>query len=237
MQNKIVEEDNSISIIEMINIVKKYFWILVITTLVGGVILGSYAFFLATPKYKSTGAIMVQVKTGEEGSVNTVESQRLIQSTIDILTKIDLVPEKTSEKLNSLYGLEVPKGEIKENMGVSNSNNSLVIQITYTSKDEKNNSLILETIIGTLIDITDDVKNNMSKTLKGNISDLYVSDAKYYSPNKVLFTFIGMILGGTLGLITIFIYETVNSGYKNKEEVERELRVQVLGEIPEFEIK
>lgn len=237
MENRdYMEEETTISLTDIVNIIKKRFWFLVATTLLGGLLVGGYAFFIATPKYQSTGAIMVQVRTNGTGAVNTVESQRLVQSTVDILTKIDLIPVKTAEILNN-QGYELTATEIRDNMGVSNVSGSLLIQITYISADEELAELTLQTIINSLIQITDAETYNMEHTLRGNLSDLYVSPAKYHSPNKVLFTFVGLLLGGTLGLVLVFAVEMINSGYKTKEEIERELKVQVLGEIPEFRIK
>lgn len=237
MENKdFIQEESTISLVEIINIIKKRFWFLVTTTLIGGLILAGYVFFVATPKYRSVGAIMVQVRTGDEGSVNTVESQRLVQSTMDILTKIDLIPTITAESLQQ-RGYNITSNQIKNNLGVSNTSGSLLIQISFVSEDPDLAELTAQMIINTLIDITDDEVYNMELTLKGNISNLYVSEAEYYSPNKVLTIFVGLLLGGVVGLVIVFATEIINSGYKTKEEIEKELNIQVLGEVPEFDTK
>jgi len=237
MENQeFIEEESTISLTDIIAIIKKRFWFLVTTTLLGGILLAVYAFLIATPKYQSIGAIMVQVRAGENGTVNTVESQRLVQSTVDILTKIDLVPSKTAEVLN-LQGYDITAKQVRDNMGVSNTSGSLLIQITFISEDPELAKIANETIILTLINITDDETYNMAQTLKGNLSNLYVSEAKYHSPNKILFTFVGLLLGGVVGLVIVFAFEMINTGYKTKEEIEKELKIQVIGEIPEYEVR
>ena len=237
MENQeFIEEESTISLTDIIAIIKKRFWFLVTTTILGGLLLAIYAFAIATPKYQSIGAIMVQVRAGENGSVNTVESQRLVQSTVDILTKIDLVPSKTAEVLN-LQGYDITAKQVRDNMGVSNTSGSLLIQITFISEDPELAKIANETIILTLINITDAETYNMAQTLKGNLSNLYVSEAKYHSPNKILFTFVGLLLGGVVGLVIVFAFEMINTGYKTKEEIEKELKIQVIGEIPEYEVR
>jgi len=237
MENQeFIEEESTISLTDIVAIVKKRFWFLVTTTILGGLLLAIYAFAIATPKYQSIGAIMVQVRAGENGSVNTVESQRLVQSTVDILTKIDLVPSKTAEVLN-LQGYDITAKQVRDNMGVSNTSGSLLIQITFISEDPELAKIANETIILTLINITDAETYNMAQTLKGNLSNLYVSEAKYHSPNKILFTFVGLLLGGVVGLVIVFAFEMINTGYKTKEEIEKELKIQVIGEIPEYEVR
>src|SRR5690554_6912704 len=152
MENQeFIEEESTISLTDIVAIVKKRFWFLVTTTILGGLLLAIYAFAIATPKYQSIGAIMVQVRAGENGSVNTVESQRLVQSTVDILTKIDLVPSKTAEVLN-LQGYDITAKQVRDNMGVSNTSGSLLIQITFISEDPELAKIANETIILTLID-------------------------------------------------------------------------------------
>lgn len=236
MENKEVLEESGISLGDIYKIIKKRFLFLVIITLLGGLIVGGYAFFIATPKYQSTGAIMIQVHTEGSNAVNTVESQRLVQTTVDMLTKIDLIPKLTSENLKTM-GYDVSMNEIRDNIGVSNSAGSLLIIISFISTEEELAEITLQTIIDTLIEVTESETYNMDKTLKGNISDFNVSPARYYSPNKILYTLVGILLGGTLGLVLVFAYEMINTGFKTKEEVEHELQVQVLGEIPEFKIK
>ena len=131
MENQEFIEEESISLLTLLLLLK----ILVFNNNnFRGLLLAIYAFAIATPKYQSIGAIMVQVRAGENGSVNTVESQRLVQSTVDILTKIDLVPSKTAEVLN-LQGYDITAKQVKNNMGVSNTSGSLLIQITFISED------------------------------------------------------------------------------------------------------
>ena len=127
-----IEEEGTISLQDIFETIKKHFWFLVVTTLLGGLILGSYASFIATPKYKSTGAIMGQVSAGENGAVSTVESQRLLQSTMDLLTEIDLIPSEAAKELQA-RGYNLTLNEVRDNMSVSNNSGSLLIQISLPS--------------------------------------------------------------------------------------------------------
>lgn len=179
---------------------------------------------------------MVQVSAGENGAVSTVESQRLVQSTMDLLTEIDLIPSEAAKELQA-RGYNLTLNEVRDNMSVSNNSGSLLIQISFISTDEKLAEEAVEVIINSLISISSLEVYNMEKTLKGNLSYLYVSEAKYHSPNKILTTFVGILLGGVIGLVLVFAFEFINAGYKTKEEIEAELKVQVLGEIPEYEVK
>lgn len=235
-ENNVVVDDNSLSLADIFITIKKWFWFLVLTTLVGGLIVGIYAFLISKPSYKSVGGIMVQVQAEITDNTNTVESQRLVQSTIDILTKIDIVQERTSLSLEQL-GYDVPTNEIKSNMNVSNSNGSLIIQISYISKDKELTELTLNTIIDSLIAITNDDSHNMSSTLKNNIVSLYVSPATDNSTSKILLVFVGLMLGGIIGLVVVAAVEFSSTSYKFADELERDFKIEVIGKIPMYEIK
>lgn len=224
-----------ITIKEIIVLLKNKFIILLTLTLIFFMLGIFYTFTIVKNRYISKGSIMIQVESNE-GNINTMESQRLVQSTVDILTKMNLVPEETVKTLKS-NGYDVTVEMIKANMSVTSSNMSLVININYISFVKEEAKAVVDEIINTLIKVANDEQYNMDKTLKNNISKLYVSEAEYYSPNKSLLITLGAIFGLVLGLIVIFINEMINSGYKEKDEIEEELNIQVLGVIPNFEIK
>ena len=230
-----VEQENTISLLEIVEVIKEKFWFLVLTTLIGGFLLAGYAFFMAKPTYKSTGAIMIQVETSE-GSVNTVESQRLVQSAVDILTKIDLISDETSLEL-SKQGINLSGKQIRDKMSVQSSANSLVISISFSNQEAKIAELTVDTIIKTLIKVVNDESYKMEYTLKNNISNLYVGEAKDVSTNKLLMIFVGILLGGIVGMVIVFINEAVNSGYKTKESIEADFKLLTLGSVSEFIVK
>lgn len=227
--------NNNLSINDIFLIVWKKVWWLILSIIIFTLIFTIYAFKIVKPEYRATGSIMIQVESNE-GNTNTTESQRLVKSTVDILMKMNLIPEETSKTLKS-NGYDVSKGTIRSNMTVSSAKDSLVITISYISTNQDETKIVVDEIINTLIRVTNDEKYNMDKTLKNNISKLYVSEAQYYSPNKPLLIFLGMVIGGVVGLILIITNEVVNSGYKEKDEIEEELKIQVLGVIPNFEVK
>lgn len=229
------EQDSTISLLEIMEVIKEKFWFLVLTTLIGGFLLAGYAFFIAKPTYKSTGAIMIQVETSE-GGVNTVESQRLVQSAVDILTKIELISDETSLEL-AKKGVILSGSQVRDKMSVQSSTNSLVISISFSNQEAKTAELTVDTIIKTLIKVVNDDAYKMEYTLKNNISNLYVGEAKNVSTNKILMIFVGILLGGIVGMVMVFINEAVNSGYKTKESIEADFKLLTLGSVSEFIVK
>lgn len=234
-ENNVEIEENEISLGEIFGIIKKYFWLLAAITILGGTILGIYAFSIAKPKYRSTGTMVVRVTTvttsGDE-IFNSIESQRLIETVVQMLS-MDVIHENASETLKPNY--QLTPAEIKNNLSVSSQTNGLSIFVNYTSYDVNEAQMVSNVVMNELIEFVSDPVNKINLMFEGNIAALDASKAKYVSPNKVLLTLVGMILGGTVGLIGVFSFEMINSGYKTKDTLEAATNIQVLGVIPLFE--
>lgn len=228
-------EEQSISIGEIFNIIKKHFWFLVATTITAALVLGVYAFSIAKPKYKSVGAVMVQVNTGVDSPTNSVESQRLIQTVMQLLTDVSTVTEPTSLNLKNKHQINITDKQIKSGLSVGNKANGLIVTVSFTSENKEQAKIITNEVIDTLIDVTSDPDIGISMTFEGNIAKLDVADALYVSPNKTLLVLVGAILGGTIGLVVVFVREMITSGYRTKEELEHATKTLVLGVIPHVE--
>lgn len=241
MDNEHLEQEQSISLGEIFALIKKNFFILAAATLLGGLILGVYAFKFASPKYKSTGAVIVQVSGDvndpNKESVNTVESLRLIQTVMQIITDIDKVPNDAVQALKE-KDINLSSAELKKNLSVSNKNNGLIISISYTSTDDNVSKEVVEAVITALLDFTESVEESEILIFKNNIYAFKdVPVGKQVAPNKLLLILVGLLLGGTVSLVFVITLEMINSGIKTKEELMAYTKVQVLGSIPEFRIK
>ena len=88
--------------------------------------------------------------------------------------------------------------------------------------------------------ILDKITNNFikeSKELIKNVNIKVVETVEYpespVSPNKTMNIAIAGILGLMLGVGISLLIEFLDNTYRNKEEIERELELPVLGMIPE----
>lgn len=228
-------EENTISLAEVFNVIKKYFWFLVIITLAFGVLTLSYAMFIAKDKFKTTGALIAHVEM-ENGSISTSESANLINTLLPIINDIDVIPTNASNILKD-KGYDVSGKTIKDNMVVSHNKTGRVISISYTSYNEEESNLVVKAIIDSIMSLSNNSEYENMLHFKNNVSVFDISDAKTISPNKTLLLIVGIMSGGVTGLIIVFAIEVITSGFKTKEELERALGIQVLGEIPEFKVR
>src|SRR5690554_1156351 len=150
-----IKEEQTISLAEIFIIIKKYFFFLVLTTLVGALILGVYAFQIAVPKYRSTGEILVEVLDSQDNA-NTLESTRRITSAMDMV-KSSLVINKVQEIIKaSEQNLEISAQDLRDNITVRNVTNSQIFSVGYTSTDADLAQYIAQVVIETTINETAD---------------------------------------------------------------------------------
>ena len=231
MNNEQLEQTNEISLIDLYKILRSHIVLILVGTLLFGLIAAIYAFVVADPMYKSNAYVMVQVQVENPSgdSFDLVNAQRLMATAADLIS-MPIVLEQVIEELN----LEMTPGQLKNNLTVSSSTTSYFINVSYVSEDNEQSKIIVNTVIDEAIAFANAnvaiLENNIIRTSTAN-------DGVYDSPNKALYVVIGLILGGIVGVGFAFLKEMLNNTFRTKEQLETAFNIQVLGIIPEFEVK
>ncbi len=230
--NEQFEQNSEISLVDLYKIIKNNLVLILVSTLIFGILAGVYAFVLVNEKYKSNAYIMVQVQreqTTTGDNFDLVNASRLLQSTAELI-KMPVVLERVIDELN----LDMTPTQLARNLSVTSSNTSYFIHVTYVSEDRNLSRDIVNTVINEAISFADEeipvLRNNIVRTS-------YAQRGIYDSPNRPLYIIIGFILGGILGFGIVLTKELVNNTFRNKDQLESVLGIQVIGVIPEFEIK
>ena len=231
MNNEQLEQTNEISLIDLFKILKGNILLISFLTLLFGAIAAFYAFGVADPTYKSNAYVMVQVQVSgtSENSYDLVNAQRLMATAADLIS-MPVVLDKVIEDLN----LPLTTSQLKNNLTVSSSTTSYFINISYISTDPEESKEIVNAVIDSAIQFANDnvaiLENNIIRTSTAN-------NGTYDSPNKILYVVIGLILGGIFGVGIAFVSEMFNNTFRTKEQLESAFNIQVLGVVPEYEIK
>jgi len=130
--------------------------------------------------------------------------------------------------------LDITAAQLKNNLTVSSSTTSYFINVSYLSGNPEESKEIVNAVIDSAIAFANDnvaiLEDNIIRTSTAN-------NGVYDSPNKILYVVIGLILGGIVGVGFSFLQEMFNNTFRTKEQLETAFGIQVLGVIPEFEIK
>ena len=152
--------------------------------------------------------------------------QKLLKTYSETIKTRDLL---TSAIKDSKYDLEV--GTVSSALTVVPVTDTQILQIKYQSKDPKEAEVMLKAI-----------SNNFIKTAKelvpnGNVRVIEAVETPKnpVSPNKVMNIAIAFLLGLMVSVGLVFLLEYLDNTYKNKEQLEKELEIPVLGIIPNLD--
>lgn len=120
---------------------------------------------------------------------------------------------------------------LREGLVVKSSSTSYFINISFIDENTSLAEAVVDSIIEATIEETN--VNDAFPVLTDKIRRTsFASEATYNSPNRLLYAVIGLGLGILSSVSFVVIKERLSSKFRNKEEIESLLGVQVLGVIP-----
>lgn len=124
---------------------------------------------------------------------------------------------------------------IKSGLSVKHTTTNFFMEISFVYTDPK----IAKLVVQQVVDSTQYIANNSEEIGLQNtiIITNPAQEGFYVSPNKTLYLIVGILIGGVIGAAIIFILEFASNTYKTKEEIEKDLKTQVIGTIPEYTFK
>lgn len=213
-------------------------FLFIITVLIAFLISYVYAFYVVTPDYKSNADVMVQVEqdtTASDQSFDLVNAFRLIDTIAELMEK-EIVLINAIERLEEFGYEDLDLTYLKEGLSIDSSNTSYFINISFVDENKLLAKNVVDAVIDAVIEVTD-VENAFPVLTNKIRRTSFASDSIYNSPNKFLIITLGIIFG----IITISTFlvskEILSSNYRNKDEIEDDLNLPVLGIIPLQKVK
>ena len=220
-------EEQEIRLDEVFNSLKKRWIMIVALTLIAAIISATISFFIIKPKYEATTKIFVGKDEGENSAYSQSDVsmyQNLLKTYSEVIKTKDLI-EKSIDDSN----LDLKVNDVLTNLSVTSIASTQIMKLSYQSKDPQEAKVILEKVTNNFIE--------ESKGLISNGNVKVVETVRYpenpVSPNKKMNIAIAGVLGLMLGVGTALLIEFLDNTYKNKDQIERELELPVLGMIPE----
>ena len=219
-------EEQVISISEIIDAVKKRWKIIVLTTVLATVVSGIFSFFVISPTYEASTKIFIGKEGAESEGYNSSDVsmyQNLIKTYSELIKTKDLVNKAIN---NSQYDLSV--NNVLNGITVNTLTGTQILQISYQSKSPSIAKNILESVTNEFITKAEELVPN------GNVKVLESVELPKnpVAPNKTMNIAIAFILGMMVGFGIVFLLEYLDNTYKNKEQLEKDLDIPVLGVIP-----
>ena len=225
-----MEEINEISLQEIFMILWNKVWVIILCTLIGGVAAFGISAFVLDPTYTSRVSMYVNSNTERENTIANLNdinaSQKLVSTYIEIL-KSDNVLSKVITETGFTYTPE----QIRKMLTASAVNGTEIFEVKITTKDANEAAVIANTIAA----VAPEEIIRVVKAGSVELIDEAVPATSPSSPNVLLNTIIGLMLGGVLSVLGVLVAEMLDNRIKTEDDLKKGYDFPILGTIPDLE--
>ena len=218
-------EDVEIDLVEIWQVIKKQFGLLVIIVILCAVLAGVISKFFIAPKYTSSSTIFLTPSISETGVVDYTSqnsNEKLVNNVMALLVQDNILSEVA--KQTGMESVEDLRNQIK----VSNDTNTTLVKVEATTLDPKLSKNIVNSTVNVFID-------TMQENL--NLKNIEIVDKAKLSyepsgPNVKKNILIGAAAGFVIDALIVVLKVLTNTRLKSKEEAEKYLNLPVFCELP-----
>ncbi len=223
--------EETISLKEIIELVKKRIGIIISITVITMLIALSVSLFVITPIYQASSQFIVNQKVAEnEVDANTIRTNVEMINTYNEIIKSPTILNEVIESLS----LDSTAASLAGSLTVSSEQNSQVVTVSVENPSQSEAASIANEIVSTFQKEIPDIMNI------DNVSILTVAehldDPSPVKPNVTLNTAIGLVLGLMLGLGLAFLLEYFDTTVKTVEDIKKITDVPVIGQVSTIEL-
>lgn len=223
-------EEQVISLSEIFEALKKRWIMIVAITLAATLISGLVSFFVIDPVYEASTKLFIGKEESDDTAYNSSDInmyQQLLQTYAQAIKTKDLA----SRAIDSLsYDLE--PSTVISNLTVNPITSTQILEIKYKSKDPQEAKDVLKNVADEFIVTAKELVPNGNVRV---IEEVELPESPV-SPNKTMNIAIAFLLGLMVSVGLVFLLEYLDNTYKNKEQLEKELDIPVLGTIPDIDM-
>ena len=225
----VLMQEEEISLVELFDIIKKHFRLIVITTLATAILAALYTFFLVTPMYQSTTELIVTHSsddTTQSFSQADISTSISLINTYEDIIRNDVILDPVIEELD----LDMSTGALRESVTVQSGADSQVFSIQAQTENPYEAADIANTTASIFQEEIHDIMAVDNVTV---ISEA-IPNTTPASPNNLLNIVIGALLGAMIGIGLVFLRELTDNTVKSEAFVEQATGWVNLGHINRF---
>lgn len=221
--------EETISLKELLETLKKRFFLILAITLTAVMVSGIVSFFFLTPIYQASTQILINKTNSDQGNYNPAELQTSLQliNTYNVIIKSAAILDLVIEEMD----LDMTSAQLSEKITVGNENNSQVMNISVQDVDAKHAAALANTIAEVFKE-----ENFMNADNIHILAEAEVTDGQSpIKPQPLLNIAIAMVVGLMAGVGLAFLLEYFDNTVKNEQDVEKNLGLPILGIISVIE--
>ena len=218
-------EDVEIDLVEIWQVIKKQFGLLVVIVILCAILAGVISKFFIAPKYTSSSTIFLTPSISETGVVDYTSqnsNEKLVNNVMALLVQDNILSEVA--KQTGMESVEDLRNQIK----VSNDTNTTLVKVEATTLDPKLSKNIVNSTVNVFID-------TMQENL--NLKNIEIVDKAKLSyepsgPNVKKNILMGAAAGFVIDALIVVLKVLTNTKLKSKEEAEKYLKLPVFCKLP-----
>lgn len=219
---------DSITLSELISMLLKKFWLLILISFVGLLLAFGYTKLLVTPKYSSTVKFYIS-NTPINNSSNITNISDL--NTAVMLVQIDievLKSDKVLEEVISSTNLNCTAAELRNMLTITSVNNTGLMDVTVTT----NNAQLSSDVANAIAAVAPEQIIQVTKAGYVELVDEAKPNPIPSSPKIKKNCLVGALIGFTLTSLCIVVYGLFDQRVKSEEDLKNHYNIPVLGVIP-----
>jgi capsular polysaccharide biosynthesis protein len=215
------ESSDEISILELVQLLFRYIWLIIVLTLLGGVIAFGVSSFILEPTYVASSTVYIRPRVND-GQISTGElaaNARLANTYAEIA--------RSNAVLRNVRVSGFDTIQIRNSISIAAVRDTEIMRFSSTTTSPIAAASIVNQVVTQFIAEVYEIIE---------IENLYIIDRaepnyEKVGPNVTLNTLIGLVLGGMISIGIIFLITMLDHTLSGREQVEALLEVPVLGEI------
>ena len=202
--------------------------VIILTCIVIGFI---YTTFFVNPVYKATSTAILTSNSGEEGQTSVTQSEVTLNNSLLSTYRGIATSDSVVSKVISNLGLNISAENLKNQITVTSTTNTQIIQITVENANAE---------------LAARIANEIRQVFTERVAELYdmqnikpLDDAKVpTAPSNINHTkdiIMFMAIGVVLGIIYAVIANLLDNTVKSSSDIEKATGLNVIAEIPIYE--
>ncbi|GAA0746467.1 YveK family protein [Clostridium oceanicum] len=226
-----MEEEITLDLRDVFEIIKKRLGMILIITLSMGIIAAALSFFVLPPTYEAKASIVVGKQIGEKdkdnNNYNDVMMYQKLVKTYAKIAESRTVAQTVSSKVGNIK-VEKMQKKIK----VTPQADTQILDITVTDKDPNEAYKILNTVCAEFIAHSKKIYPSGGSL---ELLDKPIVPDKPIKPKKTLNIAIALFLGLFISTGVAFLLEYMDKTIKTEEDIQKYLDLPVIAVIPKTE--
>lgn len=223
------EQEKEISLLEILQLIRHRYYLIIITTLLSLGLSLAYTTSTYTPNYSATSSMVINSQQLKQVGGQVIEYNDLSLSLKMVHTyEAILLSDRVLSRVIETLGIDLPIERLRRSIEISSQKETDVILVTVTSEAPRLSSQIADTIITIAPEIIAQTLEIGSVTVLDHARVPEMPVPKNYS----LPAAIGLLLGLFIGVLLVFLLSMLNPTILSHEDISGRFGIPLITTVP-----